>query len=592
MDTLRCPTCLTLLLDGGEKRCPGCHAKLKRSKPIVLGEDSRITSRPALLLERERQARIDEEKRNEGRRQRREAKKAARATGPVAPEADVVARPAPVEEVAVVAPPAPPAAIEPAINATTEPDIDLTTEAEPESDARTSRREARSARRPESALDHALDLALSTLTAPDETAIPAVDADADADEPQVSEAASLAAPAVDTEAVVAAEIVYEPAIETHAEPEIEPEPATETRAEPQPAPDSAPVVPTLDRAPAGESAPLPMMDEDEWQRLLAQASGRQRTEPRDPEPVPTVEDAVVEDDHRAPHSEPTSRWARLIEEARRNDRTAPRAELAAAPDIDLDHEAARDSDDLATRDAEVAPEARADDHTHAKPDTTDVEPASVTPTALDVPLVPDARLAAPEPPITIEPEPLPETTATTEPAEPVARTIAGTNEGRAASRWGGGDRLAARTSTAPSRGQEGAERQPDTTLGALQRSRGHRRRRRRRISGRAGSRRLSAADHEDRHQTERTGGRAAGRTRAAYDFPPSAAARSPEVAGHRARAAIRAVRFRSRARNGFRAYARHRAGSRHRVTTRARDDATSERPGSERPGPERPGPGG
>ena len=46
------------MLDGSEKRCPGCHSRLrsKRSKPIILGEDSRITSRPTLLLEREMRA--------------------------------------------------------------------------------------------------------------------------------------------------------------------------------------------------------------------------------------------------------------------------------------------------------------------------------------------------------------------------------------------------------------------------------------------------------------------------------------------------------------------------------------------------------
>ena len=54
METLRCPTCLTLLLDGGEKRCPACHSRLrKRSAPIVLGESTRITNRPLLPFERE-----------------------------------------------------------------------------------------------------------------------------------------------------------------------------------------------------------------------------------------------------------------------------------------------------------------------------------------------------------------------------------------------------------------------------------------------------------------------------------------------------------------------------------------------------------
>ena len=75
METLRCPTCLTLLLDGGEKRCPGCHSKLrKRSQPIVLGESSRLASRPALPVEREMQARVQEEQKAEDRRRRKQKK--------------------------------------------------------------------------------------------------------------------------------------------------------------------------------------------------------------------------------------------------------------------------------------------------------------------------------------------------------------------------------------------------------------------------------------------------------------------------------------------------------------------------------------
>ena len=39
METLRCPTCLTLIIDNDEKRCPACHSRLrKRGAPIVLGE--------------------------------------------------------------------------------------------------------------------------------------------------------------------------------------------------------------------------------------------------------------------------------------------------------------------------------------------------------------------------------------------------------------------------------------------------------------------------------------------------------------------------------------------------------------------------
>jgi hypothetical protein len=61
VETLRCPTCLTLLLDGGETRCPACHSKLrKRGAPIVLGESQRITNRPRGAFERELQARARE----------------------------------------------------------------------------------------------------------------------------------------------------------------------------------------------------------------------------------------------------------------------------------------------------------------------------------------------------------------------------------------------------------------------------------------------------------------------------------------------------------------------------------------------------
>ena len=60
METLRCPTCLTLILDSEEKRCPACHSRLrKRGAPIVLGETTRITNRALLPFEREMRARAD-----------------------------------------------------------------------------------------------------------------------------------------------------------------------------------------------------------------------------------------------------------------------------------------------------------------------------------------------------------------------------------------------------------------------------------------------------------------------------------------------------------------------------------------------------
>ena len=75
LETLRCPTCLTLLLDSGEKRCPACHARLKtRSKPIVLGERTRITAQPLLPRERELQARVAAENAERERQLRRTEK--------------------------------------------------------------------------------------------------------------------------------------------------------------------------------------------------------------------------------------------------------------------------------------------------------------------------------------------------------------------------------------------------------------------------------------------------------------------------------------------------------------------------------------
>jgi hypothetical protein len=47
METLRCPTCVTLLPDPEARRCPACQTKLRkrRRRPIVLGESSRLSGR-------------------------------------------------------------------------------------------------------------------------------------------------------------------------------------------------------------------------------------------------------------------------------------------------------------------------------------------------------------------------------------------------------------------------------------------------------------------------------------------------------------------------------------------------------------------
>jgi hypothetical protein len=93
VEILRCPTCLSLLFDPNVKRCPACHAKLRRrSEATVLAEadasrsndglsndefDRDLADRPLPLVQQELQARI-EAKTARGFLQRRRAAKAAR----------------------------------------------------------------------------------------------------------------------------------------------------------------------------------------------------------------------------------------------------------------------------------------------------------------------------------------------------------------------------------------------------------------------------------------------------------------------------------------------------------------------------------
>ena len=74
---LRCPTCLSTLPDGGEKRCPHCRARIRSPRTDAGDDDSELSARPRVLLERELQARI-EAKTAARLRQRRRAAKAAR----------------------------------------------------------------------------------------------------------------------------------------------------------------------------------------------------------------------------------------------------------------------------------------------------------------------------------------------------------------------------------------------------------------------------------------------------------------------------------------------------------------------------------
>ena len=93
VDTLRCPTCLTILVDGSVKRCPACGSRIRGKGPLVLGADAQTVERPLLLVERELKARI--EARTAPRyRQRRRAAKAARRIASLPPsllEGDITA---------------------------------------------------------------------------------------------------------------------------------------------------------------------------------------------------------------------------------------------------------------------------------------------------------------------------------------------------------------------------------------------------------------------------------------------------------------------------------------------------------------------
>jgi hypothetical protein len=59
METWRCPTCLTVLLESTAKRCPACQTKLRRrGQPIVLGETSRLVAQSTLPKGRQTRERL------------------------------------------------------------------------------------------------------------------------------------------------------------------------------------------------------------------------------------------------------------------------------------------------------------------------------------------------------------------------------------------------------------------------------------------------------------------------------------------------------------------------------------------------------
>ena len=59
MDTLRCPTCLYVLLESTAKRCPTCQSKLRkrRGQPIVLGETSCLDLQATFPIDRQNRTR-------------------------------------------------------------------------------------------------------------------------------------------------------------------------------------------------------------------------------------------------------------------------------------------------------------------------------------------------------------------------------------------------------------------------------------------------------------------------------------------------------------------------------------------------------
>src|SRR6185295_3555396 len=77
VETLRCPTCLNRLSDGGVKHCPACGARVRtrRGSKVVTGDA--VFNRPRTLVERELQARIEAQTAS-GFLQRRRAARTAR----------------------------------------------------------------------------------------------------------------------------------------------------------------------------------------------------------------------------------------------------------------------------------------------------------------------------------------------------------------------------------------------------------------------------------------------------------------------------------------------------------------------------------
>ena len=78
VETLRCPTCLNQLSDGGVKHCPACGARVRTRRKSSAVSDDAVFSRPRVLVERELQARIEAQTAAHFRQRRRAAKTARR----------------------------------------------------------------------------------------------------------------------------------------------------------------------------------------------------------------------------------------------------------------------------------------------------------------------------------------------------------------------------------------------------------------------------------------------------------------------------------------------------------------------------------
>ena len=65
METFRCPTCLFVLTDPEQRRCPSCHKRLRRrGRPIVLGDKTKFGAHEPLHIDLVYAEHAEREKRN------------------------------------------------------------------------------------------------------------------------------------------------------------------------------------------------------------------------------------------------------------------------------------------------------------------------------------------------------------------------------------------------------------------------------------------------------------------------------------------------------------------------------------------------